>query len=235
MTLDEYRIEMGTSSAVADVCANILDDILNEVFLAKDAEREVKAAREAYIAEQHRANDAFNALGRKHLRDREEADELERMLYRKRSAFMSERDRKGDDLDGNFRPLPPVGEDGRHKFHWWVTPEELTLEDWDEVLADRAKKQRREPIIPILGDNETSEVARATNPKLEDFWSERESKGDDLDGNFLRSPPTPDDSYDPIKDHGWWVSEEELRLPTCMDVLRHRADEAARVALEQGV
>ena len=138
---------------------------------------------------------------------------------------MSERQRKGDDLDGNFRPLPPIGEDGRRKPNWWVSPEELLLEDWDAVLDDRAKKQRREPIIPVPEENETSEVGRAKNRKLEDFWSERESEGDDLDGNFLRFPPPP--LFD-ISEPGWWVSEEELLLENWGAVLRHRSDEDFR-------
>ncbi len=157
LTLADYRLEMGTSTAVADVCANILDEILNDVYSVKDAELAVKAAREAYIAEQHRANAAFNALGRKRLRERDEAEELEGILHRKRCAFSSERESKGDDLDGNFRRPPPVGVDGRPVFYWWVTPDELKLPNWDAVLADRAQRQGRERGLPLFPDLDLSD------------------------------------------------------------------------------
>ncbi len=132
VTLEEYRLELGTSPSVTKVCADIIGGIFENVWNS--------ICRKDECEKRNRANHAAFEVGQKRRRDEEAKHQAYQAKLRKTEVFRADRGRLGDDYLGQFRvqPVePPFDRLAPPKELWWCSDAELELDSWTQVLQLR--------------------------------------------------------------------------------------------------
>jgi hypothetical protein len=137
VTLEEYRLELGTSPRVTKVCADIVGSIFDNAWNS--------ICRKDEWERQNRATHAAFEVGQKRRRDEEAEYYAYQAKLRKEEVFRADRGRLGDDYLGQFRvePVePPFHSLAPRTELWWCSDAELELDSWTDVLQQREKARQ---------------------------------------------------------------------------------------------
>mgnify|MGYP000594682567 CR=1 FL=1 len=161
VTLEEYRLELGTSPSVTKVCADIIGGIFENVWNS--------ICRKDECEKRNRANHAAFEVGQKRRRDEEAEHQAYQAKLRKTEVFRADRGRLGDDYLGQFRVQPVEPAFDRlappRKELWWCSALELELDSWTDVLQQR-------------------EEARKDLLRQQEDWDEKEAGGVEVQLEF---------------------------------------------------